>query len=70
MYTDTTLMDPIEHINQIIESLRHLQEELEELKLELTGSTPPKFDPNAMDVMSHMRDIADSFKGGLKTKTP
>ena len=63
-------MDPIEHINQIIESLRHLQGDLEELKLELTGSTPPKFDPNAMDIMSHIRDIADSFRGGEKDNLP
>lgn len=63
-------MDPIEHINQIIESLRQLQGELEELKLELTGTVETRFNPNSMDVLSHMTDIANSFRGGKKTKPP
>ena len=57
-------MDPIERVNSLIETARQLQDDLEALKQELTGDTPAKFNPNTMDVLSHMKDIVKDLKGG------
>jgi len=55
-------MDPIERINSLLETARQLQDDLEALKQDLVGDTPVKFNPNTMDVLSHMKDIAQDFK--------
>jgi hypothetical protein len=64
MEGDTTTMDPIERVNSLLETVRQLQDDLEALKQDLVGDTPAKFNPNTMDVLSHMKDIVKDLKGG------